>query len=125
MVGVCLNPQSSWNWEDNKDFNQTIVLEAIIRDLTKPEMLNPKSFFVFNLGVHFPISLSFASYHGLIDRVVALLQETRSDSTGQRSRKYPSVPIWRGFTAIEQEFLGPRYGGHNRTQFRFHTKPVR
>lgn len=119
-----LNLQTSNIWDDDQDFNQTNVLEAIKQDLTRPDMLSTKSVFLFNLGVHFPISLSFVSYKKLIDSVIKMLLETRTDFKGGYSKKFPSIPIWRSFTAIEQEFLGVKYGAHNLTEFRFHTKPV-
>jgi hypothetical protein len=41
--------------------------------LGKPEMNNKDSAFLFNMGVHYPISLSFTSFKKVLDEVIQLL----------------------------------------------------
>ena len=80
------------------------------------------SVFLFNLGVHFPISLTFQSYSRVIDAVIKLLNE---EDGGKR--KYRSMPVWKSTTAIEKEkvtrFPWPAKAINN-TMLRFFTMPV-
>ena len=83
------------------------------------------SVFLFNMGIHYSLVLSFAQYQELVNSVVKLLKETKEDG---RTPKYKAQIIWRGTTMIEREKLvhepWPAMK-HNTPLFRFHTNQVR
>ena len=110
---------------DDKDFNQTIVLEEIKRVLSRPGMARKQSVFFFNVGIHYSLVLNFTTYQRLIENVIALL----SQGTGKKSNMTLSsqaLRIWRSSTAIEREKLRKAYpDDDNLTKGRFHTSPVR
>ena len=104
-------------------FNVSVIVEQIRRLLALPEMNRPDSAFLFNLGVHFPISVNFRQYRSLIDAVVELLHVRHKNGT----RKYASLPIWKSTTAFEKEKvtrLPWPARPLNYTMLRFFTLPV-
>ena len=117
--------QAHWVGNDDKDFNQTIVLEEIKRVLSRPGMAGKQSVFFFNVGIHYSLVLNFTTYQRLIENVIALLRQ----GTGKKSNKTLSsqaLLIWRSSTAIEREKLRKSYpDDDNLTKGRFHTSPVR
>ena len=56
------------------DFNKTVILQYLTNILDSPDMRRQNSVFLFNLGVHYPISLNFTTYRDLVDSVIKLLR---------------------------------------------------
>ena len=105
----------------NKDFNQELVISGIRKVLSKPEMNNPHSMLVLNLGLHFMKTVNFSTYQKLLEGVKGLLRETKTDANGKRVPKYNSKFIWKTTTAIHKENGNLRQSA----RFRFYTSPVR
>lgn len=103
------------------DFNDTIVLQHIADVLDSPEMQTPNSVFLFNLGVHYSVSLNFTSYKGLIDNAVRLINR----KVGRRNKNL-AIPVWKSTTSIEREKMYEMYAElpKNVTYGRFHTHQV-
>ena len=73
------------------------------------------SVFVFNLGVHYSMSLNFTTYRDLVDSVIKLLKR----NVDVQNNNKPIV-IWKTTTFIEKEKTYPK----NLTRWRFHTRQV-
>ena len=71
--------------------------------------------FVFNLGVHYSMSLNFTTYRDLVDSVIMLL---RRKVHVQNNNK--PIVIWKTTTFIEKEKIYPK----NLTGWRFDTRQV-
>ncbi|XP_031549949.1 uncharacterized protein LOC116287413 [Actinia tenebrosa] len=79
------------------EFNKTVVINKIRQLLENQDINQPDSIFVFSLGVHFPISLSFSSYQDLIESVILLLNEKKN---GRKA--FQGTAVWKSTTAIEK-----------------------
>ena len=97
------------------DFNKTVILQYLTNILDSPDMRGKKSVFLFNLGVHYTISLNFTTYRDLVDSVIMLL---RRKVDVQNNNK--PIVIWKTTTFIEKEKTHPK----NSTHWRFHTRQV-
>lgn len=100
------------------DFNETIVLQHMADILDSPDMKTHNSVFLFNLGVHFYISLNFTTYRRLVDNIVKLLKRKTIEKDGDMA-----IPIWKTTTSIEKENVHKMYVElpRNLTHWRFHT----
>ena len=98
-----------------KDFNKTVILQYLTNILDSPDMRGQNSVFVFNLGVHYSMSLNFTTYRDLVDSVIILL---RRKVDVQNNNKL--IVIWKTTTSIEKEKTYPK----NLTRWRFHTHQV-
>jgi len=89
--------------------------------LDSPDMQTQNSVFLFNLGVHFSISLNFTTYRHLIDNTVRLLKKKTIEKNGNMA-----IPIWKTTTSIEKETVHKMYAElpRNVTHWRFHTHQV-
>lgn len=89
--------------------------------LDSPDMKTQNSVFLFNLGVHFSISLNFTTYKHLIDNVVKLIQSKTVQENGNMA-----MPIWKTTTSIEKENVHKMFAElpRNKTHWRFHTHQV-
>ena len=105
----------------DKDFNQELVISGIRKVLSRPDMNNPQSALVLNLGLHFMKTLNFSTYQKLLEGVIGLLRETTTNGNGDRVPKYNSKFIWKTSTAIHKENGKFRQSA----RFRFYTLPVR
>lgn len=83
--------------------------------LDSPDMRGQNSVFVFNLGVHYSMSLNFTTYRDLVDSVIMLL---RRKVHVQNNNK--PIVIWKTTTFIEKEKTYPK----NLTGWRFETLQV-
>ena len=103
------------------DFNETVILQHMADILDSPEMQTQNSFFLFNLGVHYPISLNFTTYKGLIDNLVKLIK-TKMNHKNENM----VTPVWKTTTSIEKEKTHKMYAEltKNVTHWRFHTHQV-
>ncbi|XP_078355034.1 uncharacterized protein LOC144639616, partial [Oculina patagonica] len=106
---------ASWKGNDNKDFNQSIVLEEIRNVFRNPNMRKDHSVFLFNVGIHYPLTLNFTTYQLLIDSIIKMLGEETGEETGQ------ALSIWRSNTALEAEHFSTFFQDLNYTEWRFHT----
>ena len=97
------------------DFNKTIILQYLTNILDSPDLRGQNSVFVFNLGVHYSMSLNFTSFRDLVDSVTMLL---RRKVDVQNNNK--PIVIWKTTTSIEKEKTQPK----NLTHWRFHTHQV-
>lgn len=89
--------------------------------LDSPDMKTYNSVFLFNLGVHFSISLNFTTYRRLIDNIVKLLKRKTIEKDGDMA-----IPVWKTTTSIEKENVHKMYAElpRNLTHWRFHTHQV-
>ena len=78
-----------------------------------PDMRSQNSVFLFNIGVHYAMSINFTTYKDLIDSAVKLIK-SRVDAGNQNV----PIVIWKTTTSIEKEktYLKPHW--------RFHTHQV-
>ena len=97
------------------DFNKTVILQYLTNILDSPDMKGKNSAFLFNLGVHYSISLNFTTFRDLVDSVIMLL---RRKVDVQNNNK--PIVIWKTTTSIEKEKTYPK----NLTRWRFHTHQV-
>lgn len=86
-----------------------------------PDMKKQDSVFLFNLGVHYSVSLNFTTYRHLIDNVVRLIKSKTDHSNGNMA-----MPIWKTTTSIEKEMCHKMFAElpTNKTHWRFHTHQV-
>ena len=103
------------------DFNKAIILKQMSDILDSPDMRTQNSVFVFNLGVHYSISLNFTTYKDLIDSVVKLIKNKIEHGHG-----HTAVPVWKTTTSIEKENTHKMFAElpRNKTHWRFHTHQV-
>ena len=105
----------------SNDFNKTVILQYLTNILDSPDMRRQNSVFLFNLGVHYPISLNFTTYRDLVDSVITLL---RRKVEVQHNNK--PIVIWKTTTSVEKEKTHLMFAElpRNKTHWRFHTHQV-
>ena len=121
---LCIfSSQVSWKGSDDKDFNQTIVLEEIKKVFRSADMRGNQSVFLFNVGIHYPLTLNFTTYKLLIDSIVEMLrEETGTEHEGALSNQ--ALSIWRSNVAVEAERFAKFFPQLNYTEWRFYTNQV-
>ena len=97
------------------DFNKTVILQYLTNILDSPDVRRQNSVFVFNLGVHYSISLNFTTYRDLVDSVIMLLRRKVDIQNNNKP-----IVIWKTTTSIEKEKTYQK----NLTRWRFHTRQV-
>ena len=97
------------------DFNKTVILQYLTNILDSPDMRRQNSVFLFNLGVHYSMSLNFTTYRDLVDSVIMLLRRKVDIQNNNKP-----IVIWKTTTSIEKEKTYPK----NLTRWRFHTRQV-
>ena len=113
--------EAKTNFKPN-DFNETIVLQHMTEILDSADMKTHNSVFLFNLGVHFSVSLNFTTYRHLIDNIVKLVKRKTFEKN-----ENTAIPIWKTTTSIEKENVHKMYAElpRNITHWRFHTHQVK
>ena len=103
------------------DFDETIILQHMSEILNSSDLKTQDSVFLFNLGVHYSVSLNFTTYRRLIDNVVKLVKK-KLDNTMENM----PILIWKTTTSIEKEMVHKMYAElpRNKTHWRFHTHQV-
>jgi hypothetical protein len=81
-------------WDD-LDFEPKRIMHDIKETLDKPEM-DENSVFVFNLGLHYLMDISYASYQEFMRGVVAQIKESRH-------RGFKGKVIWKTTTSLSKE----------------------
>ena len=115
----CVSLQVSWKGSDDRDFNQTIVLEEIQKVLDSLNMTGNQSVFFFNVGIHYSLSLDFTAYQMLIDGIIGFLRrDTGTENKGMLSSR--TLSIWRSNTSIEVERFEDFFPQVNYTERRFY-----
>ena len=115
--------QVSWKGSDDRDFNQTIVLEEIQKVLDSLNMTGNQSVFFFNVGIHYSLSLNFTAYQMLIDSIIEILRrDTGTENESALSSR--ALSIWRSNAAIEAERFKDCFPQVNYTAWRFFTNQV-
>ena len=106
---------------EQTDFNETTVLQHMSEVLDSPHMKTHNSVFLFNLGVHYSISLNFTTYKHLMDEVIKLIQRKIVQEEGNMA-----MAIWKTTTSIEREKVYKMFAElpKNKTNWRFHTYQV-
>lgn len=102
------------------DFDATIILDYMASVLDSPGLKHQNSLFLFNLGVHYHISINFTTFKDLIDNVVKLI----NNKVLQKGENVTIFPVWKTATSIEREKahkLYPERLPTNVTHWRFHT----
>lgn len=100
--------------------NVSRVLDAIAKVIHLPQMNNEKSVILLNHGLHFMTSTNFTTYREVINGIIDLFKETRTDNKG-KELKFRGKVIWKTTSAIHRERL--RYPHHHKR--RFLTRQVR
>ena len=100
--------------------NVSRVLDAIAKVIHLPQMNNEKSVILLNHGLHFMTSTNFTTYREVVDGIVDLFKETRTENKG-KELKFRGKVIWKTTSAIHRERL--RYPHHHKR--RFLTRQVR
>ena len=119
----CVSLQVSWKGSDDRDFNQTIVLEEIQKVLNSLNMTGNQSVFFFNVGIHYSLSLNFTAYQMLIDSIIEILRrDTGTENEGALSSR--ALSIWRSNAAVEVERFKDCFPQANYTEWRFFTNQV-
>lgn len=101
---------------DSKDFNQTKYLLDIKEDLVVENMLNPKSAYVLNIGIHAVMTLPLETLMALFEAVVDLIKTLKME---YGEDNFPRV-VWKTTTPPSLENFLPE----PTTQLRFLTKHV-
>ena len=101
---------------DEFDFRPSIILDTIRNVLRDNRMKSSQSLMVLNLGLHYPPSISFATYQKLIDDVIVMLLD-RERRLGSKAKV-----IWKTTTSLRKENEEPP---RNSTSWRFFTEQVR
>ena len=100
--------------------NVSRVLDAIAKVIHLPQMNNEKSVILLNHGLHFMTSTNFTTYREVVNGIIDLFKETRTDNKG-KELKFRGKVIWKTTSAIHRERL--RYPHHHKR--RFLTRQVR
>ena len=88
-----------WRHEnDDLDFRPEIVIQNIHKVLNSSEMQTEGSLMVLNNGLHYPLSVNFTAYQGLIRNLIRSLKRTEENKID-----YQAKIIWRTTTAVKQE----------------------
>ena len=86
-------------------------------------MRGNQSVFLFNVGIHYPLTLNFTTYKLLIDSIVEMLrEETGTEHEGALSNQ--ALSIWRSNVAVEAERFAKFFPQLNYTEWRFYTNQV-
>ncbi|KAK3748718.1 hypothetical protein QZH41_004715 [Actinostola sp. cb2023] len=80
--------------QDDLDFDSKKLVLDIKQNLEKPEM-DENSVFMFNLGLHYLMDISFASYQSFLKEVIDVI---KPNSSGFKGRV-----IWKTTTALSKE----------------------
>ncbi|KAK2561054.1 hypothetical protein P5673_016187 [Acropora cervicornis] len=102
------------NENDDLDFRPEIVIENIHKVLNSPEMQTEGSLMVLNNGLHYPLSVNFTTYQGLIRNLIRSLKRTEDNKIN-----YQAKIIWKTTTAVRQE----KHRSNKATSWRFFTAP--
>ena len=94
--------------------NVSRVLDAIAKVIHLPQMNNEKSVILLNHGLHFMTSTNFTTYREVVDGIVDLFKETRTENKG-KELKFRGKVIWKTTSAIHRERL--RYPHHHKRRF--------
>lgn len=103
------------NENDDLDFRPEIVIENIHKVLNRPEMQTEGSLMVLNNGLHYPLSVNFSTYQGVIRNLIRSLKKTEDNKIN-----YQAKIIWKTTTAVRQE----KHPSNKATSWRFFTAPV-
>ncbi|EDO48635.1 predicted protein [Nematostella vectensis] len=82
--------------DDNLDFNPDVIIQDL-REWLESEELNKKSVVLLNLGLHYAMDVSAATFTHLMDEVVKMIKSGRARNT-IRARI-----IWKTTTALSKE----------------------
>ncbi|XP_031570868.1 uncharacterized protein LOC116305155 [Actinia tenebrosa] len=80
---------------DEKDFEPNQIIQDIKEALENPDM-DENSLFIFNLGLHYSMGISFVGYQELMKGVVKQIQEVRS-------KGFKGKVIWKTTTSLSKE----------------------
>ena len=100
---------------DDLDFRPEIVIENIHKVLNSSEMQTEGSLMVLNNGLHYPLSVNFTAYQGLIRNLIRSLKRTEENKID-----YQAKIIWKTTTAVKQE----KHPSNKAPSWRFFTAPV-
>ena len=103
------------NENDDLDFRPEIVIENIHKVLNSPEMQTEGSLMLLNNGLHYPLSVNFTTYQGLIRKLIRSLKRTE-----HKKINYQAKIIWKTTTAVRQE----KHPSNKEPPWRFFTAQV-
>ena len=116
---------SSYNWiypisegrrkeNDDLDFRPELVIENIHKVLKSSEMQTEGSLMILNIGVHYPQSVNFTTFQGLIRNLIHSLKKK------ENKMNHRAKIIWKTTTSIHREYFKKK----NVTSWRFITAKV-
>ena len=117
---------TSYNWiypisderrkeNDDLDFRPEFVIENIHKALKSSEMQTEGSLMILNIGLHYPQSVNFTAFQGLIRKLIHSLKKREENKVDQRAKI-----IWKTTTSIHRE----HFEKNNVTSRRFITAKV-
>ena len=86
------------NENDDFDFRPEIVIENIHKVLKSSEMQKEGSLMILNNGLHYPTSVNFTAYQGLIRNLIYSLRKTEKNKVD-----YHAKITWKTTTSIHRE----------------------
>ena len=114
----------SYNWiyptsigrrNDDLDFRPELVIANIHKVLKRSEMQTEGSLMILNIGLHYPQSVNFTTFQGLIRNLIHSLKKGEENSMNHRAKI-----IWKTTTSIHRE----NFEKKNVTSRRFMTAKV-
>ena len=116
----------SYNWiypvkderrkdNDDLDFRPEFVIENIHKVLNSSEMQTEGSLVVLNIGLHYPQSVNFTAFQGLIRNLIQRLKKREENKVDHRAKI-----IWKTTTSFHREYFEKK----NVTSWRFITAKV-
>ena len=115
---------TSYNWiypiskggrKDDLDFRPEFVIENIHKVLKSSEMQTEGSLMVLNIGLHYPQSINFTAFQGLIRNLIHSLKKREENKVDHRAKI-----IWKTTTSSHRE----NFKIKNVTSRRFFTAKV-
>ena len=117
---------TSYNWiypisegrrkeNDDLDFRPELVIENIHKVLKSSEMQTEGSLMILNIGLHYPQSVNFTAFQGLIRNLIHSLKKREENKMNHRAKI-----IWKTTTSIHREYFEKK----NVTSRRFITAKV-
>lgn len=102
---------TSYNWiypisdkrqieNDDLDFRPEFVIENIHKVLKSSEMQTEGSLMLLNIGLHYPQSVNFTAFQGLIRNLIHSLMKREENKVDQRAKI-----VWKTTTSMHREYF--------------------
>ncbi len=71
--------RSNYPIDDDKDFNETLVISGLEEMLDQPYMKSENNVIILNLGYHYTMAIQFSKYAKLLQKIVEMFKSRRRD----------------------------------------------